>query len=351
MTQNWVKPVSITNALAGKRVLVTGGTGSFGHAVVRRFLEEGSFQEIRIFSRDELKQELMRQELNDPRLKFYIGDTRDRASVDSAMDSVDWVFHAAALKQVPSCEFFPLQAVMTNILGSSNVIQSAIEHQVKRVVCLSTDKAVYPINAMGMTKALMEKTAQAASRDIQEEDTCVCIVRYGNVMASRGSVIPLFLRQIQEGVPLTVTNPSMTRFLMTLQDATNLVLFALTEGHQGDLFIRKAPACTIGDLAQAMLTLFQASNPVRIIGVRHGEKRYETLATVKELLAAEDLGDYYRVRMDTRDLNYNKYFSEGEIIHQVLDDYTSDNTHRLDKGGVMQLLRKLPEIQAVLKDQ
>lgn len=345
------KPVPIANALEGKRVLITGGTGSFGYAVVRRFLEEGPFQEIRIFSRDELKQELMRQELNDPRLKFYIGDTRDRASVDSAMDNVNWVFHAAALKQVPSCEFFPLQAVMTNILGSSNVIQSAIEHQVKRVVCLSTDKAVYPINAMGMTKALMEKTAQAASRDVREEETCVCIVRYGNVMASRGSVIPLFLRQIQEGVPLTVTDPSMTRFLMTLQAATDLVLFALTEGHQGELFIRKAPACTIGDLARAMLTLFHASNPIAIIGVRHGEKRFETLATLQELLTAEDLGDYYRVRMDTRDLNYNKYFSEGEIPQRVLEDYTSDNTHRLDLEGVMQLLRQLPEIQAGLKDR
>ena len=346
-----IEPIPFGKALAGKRVLVTGGTGSFGHAVVRRFLEEGSFQEIRIFSRDELKQELMRQELNDPRLKFYIGDTRDRASVDSAMDSVDWVFHAAALKQVPSCEFFPMQAVLTNIIGSSHVIQSAIEHHVKRVVCLSTDKAVYPINAMGMTKALMEKAAQAASRDIREEDTCVCIVRYGNVMASRGSVIPLFLRQIQDGVPLTVTDPSMTRFLMTLQDATDLVLFALTEGRQGDLFIRKAPACTIGDLAQAMLTLFLAANPVRIIGVRHGEKKYETLATVKELLAAEDLGDYFRVRMDTRDLNYNKYFNEGEISQQVLEDYTSDNTRRLDMEGAIDLLRQLPEIQAALKDQ
>ena len=345
------KPVPIANALKGKRVLITGGTGSFGHAVVRRFLKEGSFLEIRIFSRDELKQELMRQELNDPRLKFYIGDTRDRASVDSAMDSVDWVFHAAALKQVPSCEFFPLQAVMTNILGSSNVIQSAIEHQVKRVVCLSTDKAVYPINAMGMTKALMEKTAQAASREIQEEDTCICIVRYGNVMASRGSVIPLFLRQIQERVPLTITDPAMTRFLMTLQDATDLVLFALSKSQQGDLLIRKSPACTIGDLAQAMLTLLHASNPVRIIGVRHGEKKFETLATVKELLAAEDLGNYYRVRMDTRDLNYNKYFSEGEISQRIVEDYTSDNTQRLDQEGVMKLLRQLPEIQAVLKDQ
>ena len=345
MTQNWVKPVSIANALAGKRVLVTGGTGSFGHAVVRRFLEEGSFQEIRIFSRDELKQELMRQELNDPRLKFYIGDTRDRASVDSAMDSVDWVFHAAALKQVPSCEFFPLQAVMTNILGSSNVIQSAIEHQVKRVVCLSTDKAVYPINAMGMTKALSEKVMIAKSRSLINTDTVFCGTRYGNVMASRGSVIPLFMDQIKKGNPLTITDPKMTRFMMTLDGAVNLVIFAFQNGKPGDIFVQKAPAATIETLAEALLKLYKATNPVMIIGTRHGEKLYETLVNREELSKAEDLGNYFRIPADTRDLNYNRFFIEGEKQIAKMEEYTSHNTHRMTLEETVDLLLKLDSVR------
>lgn len=333
--------------LENRTILITGGTGSFGHAAASRFLEN-DFQEIRIFSRDELKQEQMRQEFNDPRLKFYIGDTRDRASVDQAMEGVSWVFHAAALKQVPSCEFFPLQAVMTNILGSNNVIQSAISHRVSRVVCLSTDKAVYPINAMGMTKALMEKVVQASARDVPEGETCIACVRYGNVLYSRGSVVPLFVQQIKSGQPLTITDPEMTRFLLPMQQATDLMLFALQNASQGDIFIRKAVACTIGDLAQALLHLFRAANPIRVIGIRHGEKRFETLATIAELASAEDLVDYFRVRIDQRGLNYSLYFTQGRSIGVDLQDCTSDNATRLNTDQVEQLLLSLPEIQQEL---
>lgn len=335
-------------SLKGKTVLITGGTGSFGHKLLDNILDSDC-KEIRIFSRDELKQEQMRIELNNPRVKFYIGDVRDRQSVDQAMQGVDLVFHAAALKQVPSCEFFPMQAVMTNIVGSHNVIESAVAHKVGKVVCLSTDKAVYPANAMGMTKALMEKVAQAASRHLTHQDTIVCSVRYGNVMYSRGSVIPLFVKQVKEGKPLTVTDPEMTRFLLSLQVAIDLVLFAFEHGQQGDIFVRKAPACTVEDLALAVKNLFAAPNPVKVIGERHGEKTFEVLASVQELRKAEDMGDYYRVRMDDRDLNYDKYFTEGATQTTYTDDYTSHNTYRLSVKEVEELLMTLPEFQRELK--
>lgn len=330
-----------------KIVLITGGTGSFGRAVLDVLLQE-PIKEIRIFSRDELKQEMMRIELNNPKVKFYIGDVRSRDSVDQAMRGVDYVFHAAALKQVPSCDFFPMQAVYTNIIGSHNVVESALAHGVKRVVCLSTDKAVYPVNAMGMTKALMEKVAQAASRNAVGSDTVICSVRYGNVMYSRGSVIPLFVKQIKENLPLTVTEPGMTRFLLPLSDAVDLVLFALSNGNQGDIFIKKAPACTVADLMEALKNLFHADTPVKIIGMRHGEKIFETLANIEELRRSEDMGDYYRVRMDNRDLNYNKYFTEGDTLEASMDDYTSHNTYRLSVKEVESLLLGLPEIQSAL---
>lgn len=334
--------------LKNKTILITGGTGSFGHELLRTILDK-DFREVRIFSRDELKQEHMRIELNNPRVKFYIGDVRDRDSVDGAMKGVDLVFHAAALKQVPSCEFFPIQAVMTNILGSHNVVESAIAHRAESVVCLGTDKAAYPVNAMGMTKALMEKVAQAACRGLKETDTRVCTVRYGNVMCSRGSVIPLFIKQIKERKPITVTEPSMTRFLLPLPEAIKLVLFAFKHGRQGDLFIRKSPACTVGDLAQALKELFKSDAPVKPIGIRHGEKIYETLATTEELRRSEDMGDYYRVRMDGRDLNYNKYFTEGDRKEITLEDYTSHSTERLNVKQVKELLLKLPEVVSELK--
>lgn len=330
-----------------KVLLITGGTGSFGNAMLNAILDR-SLREIRIFSRDELKQEEMRARLKNPRVKFYIGDVRSAESVDAAMDGVDYVFHAAALKQVPSCEFFPIQAVQTNILGSHNVIEAAIRHRVKRVVCLSTDKAVYPLNAMGMTKALMEKVAQAAARRLSDRDTVVCSVRYGNVMYSRGSVIPLFVNQALVGEPLTVTEPSMTRFLLPLPRAIDLVLRALEHGGQGDIFIRKSPACTIEDLVTATQHLFQKKMPVKVIGVRHGEKIFETLATREELRRAEDQGDYFRVRMDGRDLNYGKYFTEGDTLEAAQDDYTSHNTERLSTAQVEALLQTLPEINAAL---
>lgn len=331
----------------GKTVLITGGTGSFGNAFLQ-YLRPLGCREVRIFSRDELKQEHMRISLADPSLRFYIGDVRDRASVDAAMLGVDYVFHAAALKQVPSCEFFPMQAVQTNISGSHNVIESAIAHRVKRVVCLSTDKAVYPINAMGMTKALMEKVTQAAARANFSGDTVMSSVRYGNVMCSRGSVIPLFIKQIREGKPVTVTVPEMTRFLLALSEAIALVAFAFKHGRQGDLFVRKAPACTVADLTTALQNMFGATAPVKVIGMRHGEKLYETLATREELARAQDMGDYYRVPMDDRDLNYGKYFTEGDTREPDIDDYTSHNTERLDVAGVERLLRALPEVQAEL---
>lgn len=330
--------------LKNKTLLITGGTGSFGHELLDTIIDK-DYKEVRIFSRDELKQEHMRIELNNPKVKFYIGDVRDRDSVDQAMQGVDMVFHAAALKQVPSCEFFPIQAVMTNILGSHNVVESAIAHKVESVVCLGTDKAVYPVNAMGMTKALMEKVAQAACRGLKESDTTVSCVRYGNVMCSRGSVIPLFIKQIKAGKPITVTDPNMTRFLLPLPEAIRLVLFAFKHAKQGNIFVKKAPACTVADLAQALKELFKSDVPVKTIGIRHGEKIYETLVNVEELRRAEDMGDYYRIEMDGRDLNYNKYFTEGDKKEAQLSDYTSHNTERLSVKQVKEMLLKLPEVR------
>ena len=333
--------------LKNKTLLITGGTGSFGHELLDTILDK-DFREVRIFSRDELKQEHMRRELNNPRVKFHIGDVRDRDSVDQVMKGVDLVFHAAALKQVPSCEFFPMQAVLTNIVGSHNVVESAIANGAESVVCLGTDKAVYPVNAMGMTKALMEKVAQAACRGLGPKDTTVSCVRYGNVMCSRGSVIPLFIKQIKERKPITVTDPGMTRFLLPLPEAIKLVLFAFDHARQGDIFIKKAPACTVGDLAQALKELFKSDVPVKTIGIRHGEKVYETLLNAEEIRRAEDMGDYFRVTMDSRDLNYNKYFTEGDRKEALLQDYTSHNTGRLDVKRVKEMLLKLPEVKAEL---
>jgi UDP-N-acetylglucosamine 4,6-dehydratase len=329
--------------------LITGGTGSFGHAFLEYALRE-RVQEVRILSRDEFKQEVMRKEVHDPRVKFYLGDVRDRASVDQAMDGVDHVFHAAALKEVPSCEFFPIQAVMTNILGSSNVIESAIAHDVKSIVCLSTDKAVQPVNAMGMSKALMEKVACAAARDGGEKRTVVSVTRYGNVMCSRGSVIPLFMHKLKRREPLTVTEPGMTRFLMSMDEAIGLVLFAMEHAEPGDLFVKKAPASTIGDLAEALRQLFNVDVPIDVIGSRHGEKLHETLATAEELRRSEDVGAYYRVRMDDRDLNYDKYVSQGDTEQARLADYTSANTQRLTVPEIIEKLRALPEVQRELND-
>ena len=335
--------------LKNKTILITGGTGSFGHELLNTIMDK-DFKEVRIFSRDELKQEHMRVQLNNPRVKFYIGDVRDRDSVDQAMKGVDMVFHAAALKQVPSCEFFPIQAVLTNILGSHNVVESAVQHKVGCVVCLGTDKAVYPVNAMGMTKALMEKVSQAACRGLTGKDTRISCVRYGNVMCSRGSVIPLFMKQIKEKKPITVTDAGMTRFLLPLPEAIKLVLFAFSHAKRGDIFIKKAPACTVGDLAAALKELFKSNVPVKSIGIRHGEKVYETLATIEELRRAEDMGDYFRVSMDGRDLNYNKYFTEGDKKEALLSDYTSHNTKRLSVKEVKEMLLKLPEVVAELED-
>lgn len=335
------------NLFVGSTVMITGGTGSFGHEFLK-YLDPFECREIRIFSRDELKQEHMRVTLADPKIKFYIGDVRDRASVDGAMQDVDYVFHAAALKQVPSCEFFPMQAVLTNVVGSHNVIESALAHKVKRVVCLSTDKAVYPVNAMGMTKALMEKVTQAAARTKANGGTVLSSVRYGNVLASRGSVIPLFIKQMREGKELTVTVQEMTRFLLPLPLAIELVAFAFEHGRQGDLFVRKAPACSVADLAQALKNLFGSNVGVRVIGMRHGEKIYETLATREELAKAEDMGDYYRVPMDNRDLNYSKYFTEGDTNESGMEDYTSHNTEQLGVAEVERLLLTLPEVQEEL---
>ena len=337
----------VMDDFAGKIILITGGTGSFGHALLDRLLNQ-NFGEVRIFSRDELKQEHMRISLNNPKVKFYIGDVRDRASLDHAMHSVDYVFHAAALKQVPSCEFFPMQAVMTNIIGSHNVVESAIAHKVKRVVCLGTDKAVYPVNAMGMTKALMEKVVQASARSMSNQETILSSVRYGNVLYSRGSVIPLFIKQIRQAKPITVTVPEMTRFLLPLSEAIELVIFAFKHAEQGDLFVRKAPACSVIDLVKALKKLFNSDVPVKVIGMRHGEKIYETLATQEELRKSEEMGSYYRVRMDDRDLNYNKYFTEGDTSEADLKDYTSHNTQQLNVQEVEALLLTLPEVRADL---
>ena len=328
---------------SNKILLITGGTGSFGTAVLNRFLERDHFKEIRIFSRDEKKQDDMRNLYKNDKLKFYIGDVRNPLSIDYAMRGVDYVFHAAALKQVPSCEFFPMEAVKTNVEGTQNVIDAAVKYGVEKVICLSTDKAAYPINAMGISKAMMEKVAVAASRNL--EQTTVCLTRYGNVMASRGSVIPLFVKQIKNAEPLTVTDPSMTRFLMSLEEAVELVLFAFEHGNPGDLFVNKAPAGTIGDLAQALKEMFKADNPIKIIGTRHGEKLYETLCTREEMIKAEDMGDFYRIPADNRDLNYAQYFSEGEVDISKVEDYHSHNTTQQDVEGMKQLLMKLPLIR------
>ena len=323
-----------------KTLLITGGTGSFGNAVLKRFLNT-SIKEIRIFSRDEKKQEDMRIQYKNDKIKFYIGNVRDYRSVEDAMDGVDYVFHAAALKQVPSCEFFPVEAVKTNVLGTDNVLEAAINRGVKKVIVLSTDKAAYPINAMGMSKALMEKVAVAKGRNIKEGGTIICRTRYGNVMASRGSVIPLFCDQIKEGLPLTVTNGNMTRFMMTLEDAVDLVLYAFEHGNQGDLFVQKAPAATIDTLAQAVKELKNSDVPIKYIGTRHGEKAYEVLVTKEEMLTAEDMGDYYRIKSDNRDLNYQKYELEGNEKFSIIQEYNSDNTTRLDVEGMKKLLLKL----------
>lgn len=329
--------------IKNKVLLITGGTGSFGTAVLRKFINTECFKEIRIFSRDEKKQDDMRNQFKSDKLKFYIGDVRDYKSVESAMIGVDYVFHAAALKQVPSCEFFPMQAVKTNVEGTQNVIDAAAHNKVKKVICLSTDKAAYPINAMGISKAMMEKVVVAASRNLK--NTTVCLTRYGNVMASRGSVIPLFVKQIKNNEPITITDPKMTRFLMSLEEAVELVLFAFENGNTGDLFVNKAPAGTIGDLAQALKELFKADNPIKVIGTRHGEKLYETLCTREEMLKAEDMGDFYRIPADNRDLNYDKYFSEGMKDISKIEDYHSHNTKRQDVEGMKKLLLKLPLIR------
>ena len=333
---------------SGKTLLITGGTGSFGNTVLNRFLDT-EVSEIRIFSRDEKKQEDMRIALNNAKLRFYIGDVRDEASVRQVMKGVDYVFHAAALKQVPSCEFYPMEALRTNVLGTENVLNAATEEGVERVVVLSTDKAVYPINVMGMTKALAEKAMVAKARLQRPGETVFCATRYGNVMASRGSVIPLFVAQLKEGRPLTVTDPSMTRFLMSLEDSVDLVLYAFTHGQQGDLFVQKAPASTVGDLVQSLKELFGKSNhDTRVIGTRHGEKLYESLISREEMAHAIDMGAYYRIPTDNRDLNYAKYFSEGEADISILDDYTSHNTHRLNVYEIKALLLSLDYIKEAL---
>ena len=329
-----------------KTLLITGGTGSFGNAVLQRFLPTDHFREIRIFSRDEKKQHDLRKKLNSPKVKFYIGDVRDYNSILPAMKGVDYVFHAAALKQVPSCEFFPIEATKTNVLGTKNVIDAAGHYNVKKVICLSTDKAAYPINAMGISKALMEKVAVAESRNLS--GTTVCLTRYGNVMASRGSVIPLFINQITEGGDITVTDPAMTRFLMSLDNAVDLVLFAFEHGKPGDLFVNKAPAGTIEDLVNALKSIFNATNPVRIIGTRHGEKLYETLCTREEMIKAQDMGDFYRVPADNRDLNYAQYFSEGIPDVSSIEDYHSHNTTQLGVEGMIELLSELSIVKSTL---
>ncbi len=335
--------------ITNQTLLITGGTGSFGNAVLERFIFSNHFREIRILSRDEKKQDDMRIKYKSDKLKFYIGDVRDYKSVEQVMRGVDYVFHAAALKQGPSCEFFPLEATKTNVFGTHNVIEAAILHKVKKVVCLSTDKAAYPINAMGISKALMEKVAISASRNAIE--TTICLTRYGNVMASRGSVIPLFVNQIKTSSEITITDPKMTRFLMSLSDAVELVLFAFEHGNSGDLFVNKAPAGSIGDLAIALKELFEAENNVTIIGTRHGEKLYETLCTREEMIKAQDMGDFYRIPSDNRDLNYAQYFSEGEEDISKIEDYHSHNTTQLSISEMKELLMKLPFIRNELYDE
>jgi UDP-N-acetylglucosamine 4,6-dehydratase/5-epimerase len=329
--------------IQNKTLLITGGTGSFGTAVLNRFLHTGHFSEIRIFSRDEKKQDDMRNLYRNDKIKYYIGDVRDFNSLEPAVRGVDFVFHAAALKQVPSCEFFPMQAVKTNIEGTQNVIRACAQNQVKKIICLSTDKAAYPINAMGISKAMMEKVAVAEARNLSQ--TTVCLTRYGNVMASRGSVIPLFLNQIQKGEPITITDPNMSRFFMSLEDAVDLVLFAFEHGNPGDIFVNKAPAGTIGDLAKAMMELTAKQVPVKIIGTRHGEKLYETLCTREEMTKAEDMGNFYRIPADNRDLNYAKYFSKGEEDIAKVDDYHSHNTVQQGVEGLKKLISTLPLIR------
>ncbi|KXH86869.1 nucleoside-diphosphate sugar epimerase/dehydratase [Sporosarcina sp. HYO08] len=332
-----------------KTLLITGGTGSFGNAVMKRFLNT-DIKEVRIFSRDEKKQDDMRKLYKNDKLKFYLGDVRDLASVKNAMHGVDYIFHAAALKQVPSCEFFPLEAVKTNILGTDNVLTAAIEYGVKKAICLSTDKAAYPINAMGISKAMMEKVFVAKSKTVNPERTLICGTRYGNVMASRGSVIPLFIEQIKSGQPLTVTDPNMTRFLMSLEEAVELVVFAFENAEAGDIMVQKSPASTIGDLAQAVKELFDADNEIKIIGTRHGEKRYETLLTKEEYVKAEDLPGFYRVPADQRDLNYDKYFAEGDQKLTTVEEYNSDNTQILTVEQIKEKLLELDYVQNELKE-
>ena len=325
-------------------LLITGGTGSFGNAFLKGAVQNDFYSEIRIFSRDEKKQDDLRKALNSDKVKFYIGDVRDKESVSKVVKGVDYIFHAAALKQVPSCEFFPIEAVKTNILGTNNVLIAAEDFGVKKAVVLSTDKAAYPINAMGMTKALMEKTMMAAARNLDPEKSIFCGTRYGNVMASRGSVIPLFIEQIKHNKPITITNPQMTRFMMTLDDAVDLVQFAFENGNNGDLFIQKSPAATIQTLAEALISLYNSKSEIQNIGIRHGEKMYETLLTKEEMAKSEDLGDYYRVSVDKRDLNYDKYFSKGDST-TIKEEYNSDNTNRLGVDQMKELLLKLSEIR------
>ena len=328
-----------------KILLITGGTGSFGTAFLKKAVANKEFSEIRIFSRDEKKQDDLRKSLNDDRLKFYIGDVRDSASVSQAVKGVDYIFHAAALKQVPSCEFFPLEAIKTNVIGTENVLLSAEAFEVKKVVILSTDKAAYPINAMGMTKALMEKVMIAKSRNLDDSKTIFCGTRYGNVIASRGSVIPLFINQIKTGKSLTITDPEMTRFMMTLDNAVELVLYAFKNGKQGEMFVQKAPAATVSVLAQALLELYNSKSSIQEIGIRHGEKKYETLVTSEEMVKANDLGNYYSIAADNRGLNYAPYFSEGNKEEVLTGEYNSDNTKRLDVAKMKDLLMQLPEIK------
>lgn len=335
----------------GKKLLITGGTGSFGNAVLKRFLDS-DIAEVRIFSRDEKKQDDMRKRYDSAKLKFYIVDVRDYQSVLNATRGVDYIFHAAALKQVPSCEFHPMEAVKTNVIGTENVLEAAIQNEVRRVVCLSTDKAVYPINAMGISKAMMEKVMVAKSRNVDESKTVICGTRYGNVMASRGSVIPLFIDQIRAGKPLSITDPNMTRFMMTLADAVDLVLYAFEHGNNGDLFVQKAPAATVQTLAQALTALLgQAQHPIQIIGTRHGEKLYEALLSREEMACAEDMGEYFRVPPDLRDLNYSKFVEQGEEKISHTEDYNSHNTQRLDVAGMQALLLKLEFIQAIQRGE
>lgn len=333
----------------GETLLITGGTGSFGHAVLDRFLKT-NIKEIRIFSRDEKKQDDMRHQYNDDKIKYYIGDVRNLQSLKDAMHGVDYVFHAAALKQVPSCEFFPIEAVKTNVIGTDNVLTAAIEEGVKKVICLSTDKAAYPINAMGTSKAMMEKVFVAKSRTVDPDKTLICGTRYGNVMCSRGSVIPLFIEQIKNGQPLTVTEPQMTRFIMSLEEAVELVLFAFEHAGNGDIMVQKAPACTIEVLAQAVKALFHADNEIKIIGIRHGEKMYETLLTNEECAHAIDMGDFFRVPADKRDLNYDKYFKEGDQQRNELTEFNSDNTELLNVEQVKEKLLSLEYIRNELAE-